>query len=93
MSSLSFGVLSDVTLFDKPFLDFFDYITGQIIMPIGALLTCLLVGWYMPKTSVYEELTNRGTVARKLFPVIFFAIRYICPICITLIFLNLLGIV
>ena len=93
LSSLSFGVLSDVTLFDKPFLDFFDYITGQIIMPIGALLTCLLVGWYMPKTSVYEELTNRGTVARKLFPVIFFAIRYICPICITLIFLNLLGIV
>lgn len=93
LSSLSFGVLQDVKIMDKGFLDFFDFITGQIIMPVCALLTCLFVGWYIPKTVVYEELTNKGTVTTKLFKVVFFAIRYICPVCITIVFLNLFGII
>ncbi len=93
LSSLSFGMLKDVHIMDKGFLDFFDFITGQVIMPVCALLTCLLVGWYIPKTIVYDELTNKGTVTTKAFRLIFFAIRYICPICITIIFLNLFGII
>ncbi len=93
LSSLSFGLLKDVHIMDKGFLDFFDFITGQVIMPVCALLTCLLVGWYVPKTTVYDELTNKGTVTTKLFEVIFFAIRYICPIGITIIFLNLFGVI
>lgn len=93
LSSLSFGILSDVKIMDKGFLDFFDFITGQIIMPICGLLTCLMVGWYVPKTTVYEELTNKGTISTKVFNLILFAIRYICPIGITIIFLNLFGII
>lgn len=93
LSSLSFGVLSDIHIMDKGFLDFFDYLTGQIIMPVCALLTCVLVGWYMPKTTVYNELTNKGTVTTKVFNLIFFAIRFICPIGIAIIFLNLFGII
>lgn len=93
LSSLSFGVLQDVKIMDMAFLDFFDFITGQMIMPICALLTCLLVGWYIPRTAVYEELTNNGTVSTRIFGLIFFAIRFICPIGITIIFLNLFGII
>lgn len=93
LSSLSFGVLHDVLIFGKGFFDFFNYVTGQIIMPICALLTCILIGWYVPKTTVYNELTNKGTVSTKIFKLIFFAIRYICPIGIAVIFLNLFGII
>ncbi|MCF0192348.1 MAG: sodium-dependent transporter [Prevotella sp.] len=92
LSSLSLGVLSDIKVFGMGFLDFFDFFTGQIIMPVCGLLTCILVGWYMPKTEVYAELTNKGTVSTTIFKLIFFAIRYICPIGITVIFLNLFGI-
>lgn len=93
LSSLSMGVWSDITIFGRGFLDFFDFLTGQLIMPICALMTTLLVGWYMPKTAVYEELTNGGTIARRGFPVIFFAIRVICPLGIIAVFLNLFGLI
>lgn len=91
LSSLSFGCLKEVTLFGMTFMDFFDYITGQMLMPVCAFLTCILVGWYMKKSDVYEELTNGGTVSKKLFNVIYFAIRFICPIGIGIVFLSLLA--
>ncbi len=91
LSSLSFGVLKEVTIHGMTFMDFFDYITGQLLMPICAFLTCLLVGWYMKKDDVFDELTNGGTVYTRMFHVIYFAIRYICPIGIAIIFLGLIA--
>lgn len=91
LSSLSFGSLSEVTIFGMTFMDFFDYITGQLLMPIGAFMTCILVGWYMKKEDVFDELTNGGTVSNKVFAVVYFAIRFICPIGIGIVFLSLLA--
>ena len=50
-SSLGFGIWSDITLFGMSFLDFFDYISNNILMPIAGLLTCIFVGYIVkPKT-------------------------------------------
>ena len=42
---------------------------------------------------VKEELTNNGTLRSRIFEVYLFAVRYVCPLCILLIFLNQFGII
>lgn len=89
--SLSLGAWSGLSIGDKSLFDLFDYVTGQIFLPIGGFLTCLFLGWFVPKQLVKDEFTNWGTVSRRLFPVYLFLIRIVCPLCILVIFLNQLG--
>lgn len=74
-------------------LDFFDFLTGQILLPFGAFLTCILVGWIADGQMVKDEFTNSGTVAVRLYRAWLIAVRFICPVCIALIFLHQFGIV
>ncbi|MDD2492289.1 MAG: sodium-dependent transporter, partial [Bacteroidales bacterium] len=67
LSSLSNGVLSDVTIFGKTFFDLFDYTSSNILLPVGGLLVVLFVGWRMKKADVLDELTNGGSIAIKGF--------------------------
>jgi NSS family neurotransmitter:Na+ symporter len=50
------------------------------------------VGWYVPRQLVHDEFTNQGSTDRRLFPVFLFAVRYVCPLAIAMIFLHQLGI-
>ncbi len=87
--SLSFGPLSDIKIFDRTIFDFFDNLSSNILMTLGSLFTVLFVGWRLKKTDIYDELTNGGTLSgnAKIFGVLWFLIRYICPIAIIAIFL------
>ncbi len=91
LCSLSLGKWDFLTICGKSMFDFFDFFTGQIMLPVGGFLTCLLVGWYLPRKVVRDEYTNDDTLRGKFFRVYIFCIRYICPICILLIFLHQLG--
>ena len=88
--SLSFGPLSDVKIGGGNIFDFFDNLSSNILMTLGSLLTVLFVGWRLKKTDVYDEFTNGGTISRnvKIFGVLWFLIRYVCPIAIVSIFLS-----
>ena len=88
--SLSFGPLSDVKIGGGNLFDFFDNLSSNILMTLGSLLTVLFVGWRLKKTDVYDEFTNGGTLSRnaKLFGVLWFLIRYICPLAIISIFVS-----
>ena len=88
--SLSFGPLSDVKIGGGNIFDFFDNLSSNILMTLGSLLTVLFVGWRLKKTDVYDEFTNGGTLSRnaKLFGVLWFLIRYICPLAIISIFVS-----
>lgn len=85
-------MVSALTIAGKPLFDWFDFITGQIFLPVGGLLTCIFIGWYVPKNIVVDEITNWGTIKSKFLPVYLFLVRYICPVLILLIFLNQLGV-
>ncbi len=93
VSSLSCGAYPQLTVFGMSMMDFFDFLTANILLPAGALLTCIYVGWVVPRSTVMTEFTNRHTVCIKLFPVFLFMVRFVCPICITLVFLHQFGIV
>ena len=88
LCSLSNGVLSDFKLLDMGLLDFCDSLTAQILLPLGSLLTCLFVGWYVPRKVVHDQVTNWGTLSGSLLGVFLFFVRFVCPICIVAIFLH-----
>ena len=85
-SSLGFGVLSDVTIMSFSFLDFFDFISNSVLMPIVAFLTCIFVGYVIKPKTLTDEIESSGQFKRKkLFVVI---IKYIAPVCIILILVS-----
>ena len=90
--SLSF-CHAELSLFGRSLFDLFDFTTGQIFLPLGGFLTSLFVGWYVPKYIVREELTNNGTLRGRFIGVYLFCVRYVCPICILLIFLHQMEII
>lgn len=79
-SVLGYGSWSNVTIFGYQFLDFYDFISNNIVMPIVALLTCILIGWFAKTKFVEDEVLLGETrfKAKKLFKVM---ILVICPIC------------
>ena len=90
LCSLSFGPLSHIQIAGGNIFDFFDSMSSNILMTLGSLLTVIFVGWRLKKTDVYDEFTNGGTLSRnaKLFGVLWFIIRYVCPLAIAAIFIS-----
>ncbi len=71
----------------KTLFDLYDYLTANIMLPLGALLMAVFAGWIMTRASTEEELAMRGPVYR----VWRFLIRYVAPIGIGAIFIANLG--
>ncbi len=90
------GILAGIKIMGLGFLDFFDFISNSVLMPITALITCIFIGYFLkPKTLIEEAEVNSQTFKSKtLFTVV---IKYIAPICIVLILgfsvLEALGII
>ncbi len=94
-SSLGYSVWSGVKLLGLQFLDFFDFVSNSVLMPIVAFATCLFVGYFLKPKPLIEEIATGGEFRQqKLFSVM---IRYIAPVFILLILissvLDTLGIV
>ena len=89
-SSLGFGVWSDITPLGYSILDFFDFISNSVLMPIVAFLTCVFVGFIIkPKTIVDEVKLSGPFKSEKIYTV---TIKYIAPILILLILFSSLFI-
>ncbi len=85
-SVLSFNVWKDwhplawserfqgMTLFEV-----FDFVSSNVLLPVGALLTCVLIGWRLPRQLSDGELTSERPGMRRLHLIL---LRYICPLAI-----------
>lgn len=94
LCSLSFGPLSHIKIDGGNLFDFFDSFSSNVLMTLGSLFTVLFVGWRLKKTDIYDEFTNGGTLSvnARIFGILWFLIRYICPLAIISIFItNLLS--
>ena len=90
--SLSLGVGKHILFFGKTLFDLFDFVTGQLFLPLVGFLTCIFIGWFVPHKIIRDEFTNWGTLRNKtLFHVYLFLVKYVCPLCILFIFLHQLG--
>lgn len=93
LCSLSLGKWDGLRLFGLSLFDLFDFVTGQIFLPIGGFLTCIFVGWFLPHKIVKDEFTNRGTLKGRFFKLYLLCVKYLCPLLILLIFLHQFGII
>ena len=92
--SLSVGAVKDIQLFGMSLMDFCDMLTAQIMLPAGAFLTSLMIGWFASKRVVRDEfMQGGGMLGLPFFHAWLFSVRYIVPVCILLIFLHQFGII
>ncbi len=86
LSSLGYGPLGEVKIINMQFLDFFDFISNSVLMPIVALFTCIFVGYVIKPDTIIEEVESSAAFKRKkVFTVV---IKYIAPIFIVLILVS-----
>lgn len=90
-SALSFGSLADITIAGRSIFDFADFLVSNISLPLGAFFISWFVGYRIPKQMVKVELESGTKGLGFLFDMWYFAIRFIVPIGILLVFLNSIG--
>lgn len=92
LSALSMGPCP-MGFFGDTLFGNFDSLTSNILLPFGAFVTSLLVGWRMPKDVIMEELTSGGRYpwARWAFGTFLFLVRFFAPACIAVIILSRFG--
>jgi NSS family neurotransmitter:Na+ symporter len=91
LCSWSVGAI-DIKVLGVSLMDFCDQLTANVMLPLGGMLACLFVGWYIPRQLVFDEFTNNGQHNQMFYCVFLFAVRYVCPVCIILVFLHQLRI-
>ncbi|MEG0807519.1 MAG: sodium-dependent transporter [Alistipes sp.] len=91
VASLSLGLLSDWTIFGTNFFDSLDFLTANILLPVGGFFTCIFVGWKLDQRILREQLTSFGQQPFRLYGLFRFLLRYFCPAVLLLVFLDNLG--
>ena len=78
--SLSFGAWSGIQVFGMGFFDLFDYFVAKFCMPLGGIMICTFVGWYLKHSIVRQQLNSRFT------PLLMILFRWVAPIGIGIVF-------
>ena len=84
LSALSFNLLSDFTpIGDRNFFDSMDFLSNQILLPLGGIFIAIFVGWVMKRENVLEELEmNEGWVLK----VWYFLLKFLSPVLVGVVF-------
>ncbi len=92
-TTLSFGILSNFKILGKTIFDLFDYISANILLPIGGFFIVIFVGWFMGRHIIRPEITNNGKYPGRFCYAFLWLARIFVPIAIILIFLYKLNII
>lgn len=88
------SLLGGISVFGKGFFDLFDYISSNILLPVGGLLVALFIGYIVKKDELKAELSNDGTVKTAwIIDGYYFIIRYVTPALLIIVFLNSIGLI
>jgi NSS family neurotransmitter:Na+ symporter len=91
----SFNIWEDKTwsipfLFEnKNFFDTLDFLTANVMLPLGGLFIAIFAAWLMRGSSTRDELNTRETVYR----VWHFLVKYVTPVAVIIVFLNVIGVI
>lgn len=85
LSSLGFGPLDMIHIGDKSILDIFDYASNSILMPLVAIGTCIIAGYFCDTNSLMDEIGMRKKGYRMYYKIM---IRYIAPVCMAAILIS-----
>lgn len=88
IASLSFGSLSNFTIFGFTFFNFLDYLSSNIMLPIGGLFICIFAGWVMKRAQIKHQLDTGNNKSSFLIDAVLFLVKYIAPPAILAIFIG-----
>ncbi|MCM1337541.1 MAG: sodium-dependent transporter [Candidatus Amulumruptor caecigallinarius] len=88
LCSLSFGPLRDVTVCGMTVFDLFDYVSSNILLPVGGMLISIFAGWVMDRRTRESELVMTTPWRRAIVTVVVWCMRVVAPACILLVFLS-----
>ncbi|MBD5203055.1 MAG: sodium-dependent transporter [Bacteroidales bacterium] len=91
--ALSFGPLGGIEIFGLSLFDALDFVTSNICLPLAGLAISLYVGWVVPKKFTKDQMTDAGAYPFAWYGLLMFVLRWVCPVAITLIFLNSIGLI
>ena len=86
LSAMGYGTLSGIQPLGMAFLDFFDFISNSVLMPIVALLSCLFLGWVVGIDYIAKEVKKNSSFRRE--PMFRVMIRWIAPIFLVAILVS-----
>jgi len=87
------NVIAEVKVFGKNFFDLFDFVSSNILLPLGGLFITIFIGYFIDRDDIVNELSNGGRISNQAILTAFLIlIRYISPLLVVIIFLNSLGI-
>ena len=87
LSSLGYGPLAGIKLIGMQFLDFFDFLTNSVMMPIAAITTCLLVSKVAGIKAIEDEVLKGESKFRRK-KIFCFMMQYLCPIFAAIILIS-----
>lgn len=89
---LSFNYWAEIKwFFGKTFFDFLDFLTANIMLPLGGLLIAIFVGWVLPQKESRDELDmSEGCNKYRAW---MFLVRYITPVAVIIVFLRAIGLI
>ena len=86
LSCFGYSIWDTVTIIGLQLLDFFDFVTNSVMMPIVAFFTCVFIGYVIKPQAIVEEVELSGKFKKKaLFT---FVIKYMAPVCILAILVS-----
>lgn len=91
LCALSFGILSDFRIFSMTLFNLFDYVSSNILLPLGGLMISLFVGWVLDRKFLDRQLAGPGHRPSPYVTLLRLCIRYIAPVSIAIIFIYGLG--
>ena len=89
--ALSNSTFAGVQIAGKTFFDLFDFVSSNVLMPLGGIFLCLFVGWVWGFERMKTALTNGGELELAILKPLFFIIRYVSPPLILIVMLKGLG--
>ncbi|MDQ7090923.1 MAG: sodium-dependent transporter [Methylococcales bacterium] len=88
--ALSFNVWSDVTLFGKSIFHLLDYLTANLMLPLGGLCIAIFAGWIMKTKDTEHELAMEKSDYYSIWK---FLISYVAPLAVFIVLLNVIGVI
>ena len=85
--SLGNGIWSGIKILGMDLLTFFDYLSNSVMMPLVALFTCIMVGWFIGTKTITDEVTRNGEKfgRKRIYEVM---IKYVAPVFLLIILIS-----
>ena len=85
---ISFNVGSEIKIFNMNIFETLDYLTSNILLPLGGIMITIYVSWLISKESINKELNIKSNILRYIW---YFSARFVAPIAVIMVMLNALG--